>query len=248
MADALARLVEQTAADPDRRGDVAAGVAAAWQGRRRLALSARLIAAIERDADLARFAKPPAEPPPASAVAQASADAIAKLHAAGPPTPKARKAAIASWRNKLTPDELSRADLTAGRVVWRERCGTCHKLFGEGGNVGPELTGSGRAESDYVILNVMDPSAVVPEAWRLTQVIMADGRVVSGAVAASDERTLTLRTPAGDVVLDREEIDEVVTQNQSVMPEGLWNDLSDEQVRDLVGYLASPAQVPLTSP
>ena len=248
MADALARLVEQTAADPDRRGDVAAGVAAAWQGRRRLALSARLIAAIERDADLARFAKPPAEPPPASAVAQASADAIAKLHAAGPPTPKARKAAIASWRNKLTPDELSRADLTAGRVVWRERCGTCHKLFGEGGNVGPELTGSGRAESDYVILNVMDPSAVVPEAWRLTQVITADGRVVSGAVAASDERTLTLRTPAGDVVLDREEIDEVVTQNQSVMPEGLWNDLSDEQVRDLVGYLASPAQVPLTSP
>jgi hypothetical protein len=46
-------------------------------------------------------------------------------------------------------------------------------------------------------------------------------------------------------VFDRDEIDEVITQNVSVMPEGLWNDLSDEQVRDLVGYLASPTQVPL---
>jgi len=46
-------------------------------------------------------------------------------------------------------------------------------------------------------------------------------------------------------VFDREEIDEVITQNVSVMPEGLWNDLTDEQVRDLVGYLASPLQVPL---
>ena len=84
----------------------------------------------------------------------------------------------------------------------------------------------------------------MPEAWRLTQVITANGRVVAGDVAASDERTLTLRTPAGDLVLDRDEIDEVITRSESVMPEGLWNGLSDEQVRDLVAYLASPVQVP----
>ena len=152
---------------------------------------------------------------------------------------------ITQWRAKLTPEELSRADQAAGRVVWRQRCGTCHVLFDEGGNVGPNLTGSGRAETDYVILNVMDPSAVVPEAWRLTQVITADGRVLAGAVAASDDRTLTLRTTAGEIQLDRDEIDEVVAREQSVMPEGLWNGLSDEDVRDLVAYLASPTQVPL---
>jgi putative heme-binding domain-containing protein len=85
----------------------------------------------------------------------------------------------------------------------------------------------------------------VPEAWRLTQVITADGRVLAGAVAASDDRTLTLRTTAGEIQLDREEIDEVITRDQSVMPEGLWNGLADEEVRDLVAYLASPTQVPL---
>ena len=167
------------------------------------------------------------------------------MQAAGPSSPADRNAAIAAWRTKLTPDELSRADRAAGRGVWRQRCGTCHALFDEGGNVGPNLTGSGRAETDYVILNVIDPSAVVPEAWRLTQVITADGRVLTGGVAASDDRTLTLRTTAGEIKLDREEIDELITREQSVMPEGLWDGLSETQVRDLVAYLASPTQVPL---
>ncbi len=246
MAVALAGLLRQTAAAAARRADVASGAAAAWEGRKKLPLPAELMAIIERDAMLARFAKPPVDQPvTVSAAAQATAEQIARLQTAGPATPEARRASIAAWRAKLTPDELSRADLAAGRVVWQQRCGACHKLFGEGGNVGPELTGSGRAETDYVILNVIDPSAVVPEAWRLTQVITADGRVFAGAVAASDERTLTLRTPTEDHVFDRDEIDEVITQNVSVMPEGLWNDLSDEQVRDLVAYLASPTQVPL---
>ena len=116
-------------------------------------------------------------------------------------------------------------------------------LFGEGGGVGPDLTGSGRSDPDYVILNVIDPSAVVPEAWRLTRVLTGDGRMLSGALVASDERSLTLRTVTGDVAIDREDVEEVVTEKQSVMPEGLWNGLGDDQVRDLVGYLASPVQV-----
>ena len=49
--------------------------------------------------------------------------------------------------------------------------------------------------------------------------------------------------PTGDTVIDRDDVDELVTRNESVMPEGLWNGLTDEQVRDLVGYLASPSQV-----
>ncbi len=245
-AEALTLLLAATADDATRRADVTAGITAAWEGRKKLPLPASLLAAVAADPALARFASPRAEPEPKpqDAASYASADEIARLQAAGPATPEARRAAIKMWREKLTPDELSRADRSAGRVVWRQRCGTCHVLFDEGGNVGPNLTGAGRAETDYVILNVMDPSAVVPEAWRLTQVITADGRVLAGAVAASDDRTLTLRTTAGEIQLDREEIDEVITREQSAMPEGLWNGLSDEEVRDLVAYLASPVQVP----
>lgn len=249
-ADALLSLLRETAGDRERRGDVTAGITAAWEGRKKLPLPAALVAIVAQDPAIARFARPRPEPEPTrkNAAADATAAEIARLLAAGPATPEARRAAIKTWREKLTPDELSRADRSAGRVVWRQRCGTCHMLFDEGGNVGPNLTGAGRAETDYVILNVMDPSAVVPEAWRLTQVITADGRVLAGAVAASDDRTLTLRTPAGDIQLDRDEIDEVITREQSVMPEGLWNGLTDEEVRNLVAYLAAPTQVPLPGP
>jgi putative membrane-bound dehydrogenase-like protein len=249
-AAALVSLLEATAGDGARRADVTAGITAAWEARKKLPLPAGLLALVAKDPALARFAKPRAEPEPKpqDAAPDATAAAIAQLQTAGPSTPEARRAAIKEWREKLTPEELARADRAAGRVVWRQRCGTCHMLFDEGGNVGPNLTGAGRAETDYVILNVMDPSAVVPEAWRLTQVITADGRVIAGAVAASDDRTLTLRTTAGEIQLDREEIDDVVTREQSVMPEGLWNGLTDEEVRDLVAYLASPTQVPLPTP
>ncbi|MEI6255769.1 MAG: PVC-type heme-binding CxxCH protein [Planctomycetota bacterium] len=247
FAGALESLLGVTRGDPGRRADVTAGIAAAWEGRKKLPLPATLLAAVAADPALARFAKPRPEPElkPQDDAAAATAAEIARLQAAGPSTPAARAAAIRDWRQKLTPDELSRADRAQGRAVWRQRCGVCHVLFDEGGNLGPNLTGSGRAEGDYVILNVMDPSAVVPEAWRLTQVITADGRMLSGAVAAADDRTLTLRTTSGDVVLDREEIEEVITREQSVMPEGLFNGLADEEVRDLVAYLAAPTQVPL---
>ena len=244
-AAALVSLLGATEGAADRRADVTAGITAAWEGRKQLPLPPSLLAIVVHEPALARFARPRAEPEPQDVVVAATAAEIARLQAAGPSTPADRNAAIAAWRTKLIPDELSRADRAAGRGVWRQRCGTCHALFDEGGNVGPNLTGSGRAETDYVILNVIDPSAVVPEAWRLTQVITADGRVLTGGVAASDDRTLTLRTTAGEIKLDREEIDELITREQSVMPEGLWDGLSEAQVRDLVAYLASPTQVPL---
>ena len=177
----------------------------------------------------------------------ALAERLVRLWGAVRETPADRREAIESWRKKLGPSVLASADRSAGRVVWQARCGTCHMLFGEGGRVGPELTGSGRAELDYVLMNVLDPSAAVPEAWRLTQVIMGDGRVLSGALAASDARTLTLRTPEGETTVDRDDVEEVQRRNESVMPEGLLNGLSDEQVRDLVAYLASPGQVPVVA-
>ena len=178
---------------------------------------------------------------PPSAEAAAVEERMRTLQAAGRLSQDERRAAIDRWRATLTPEFLARADLVAGRGVWRQRCAVCHMLFGEGGGLGPDLTGSGRAEADYLIINVIHPNASVPDAWRLTQVVMGDGRVLSGAVAASDERTLTLRTLSGEIVIDREELEEIVVQKQSAMPEGLWNDLGDEEVRDLVAYLASPA-------
>jgi putative membrane-bound dehydrogenase-like protein len=246
MADALAALVEAAADRDALHMEVARGVTAAWKGRRRLVLPDLLRQVVAADADLAPLLVQPAAV--AAVATPAGSRSFLERLAAAPAaatTPAERRTLIKAWHAKLTADELSRADLPAGRRLWIERCAGCHRLFGEGGAVGPDLTGSGRTDTEYVILNVIAPSDTVPEAWRLTRVVTADGRVLSGAVVESDERTLTLRAPAGDVVLDRDDVDEVVVQNVSLMPEGLWAGLADEQVRDLVAYLASPAQVPL---
>ncbi|MEI6036888.1 MAG: c-type cytochrome, partial [Planctomycetota bacterium] len=175
----------------------------------------------------------------------ALAERLVKLWGTVRETSADRMAAIEQWRLKLSSESLAKADRSQGRAVWQQRCAGCHMLFGGRGRVGPDLTGSGRADVEYVLANVIDPSAIVPEAWRLTQVITSDGRVAAGALVAADERTLTLRTPEGDVVFDQSEVDEVRKQKESVMPEGLWNGLTDAQVRDLVAYLASPVQVAL---
>ena len=128
--------------------------------------------------------------------------------------------------------------------MFTENCAKCHTLFGAGGNVGPDLTGSGRANLDYVLSNLINPSALVDEAYRLTTIEMDDGRLLTGFLQQHGEGSIVLRTQDEFVTLPLKEIDEMTTTNLSMMPEGLLRSFGDEQIRDLVVYLASPDQVP----
>ena len=116
---------------------------------------------------------------------------------------------------------------------------TCHKLFGEGQAVGPELTGSQRANLDYVLENVLDPNAVVPFDYKMTQFYLKDGRQVSGLVKKDTPQAVTVRTVNEEVVIPVADIDERKPTNNSVMPEGLFDALKPDEVRDLVKYLMS---------
>ena len=93
--------------------------------------------------------------------------------------------------------------------------------------------------------NVIDPGASVGADFRAVSFILADGRALTGVISAADDRTLTIQTAQAPIVLDRHDIAEQVVQQQSLMPEGLFSKLSDDDVRDLVAYLTSPDQVPL---
>ena len=130
-------------------------------------------------------------------------------------------------------------DLANGRAVFRAACGACHRLFGEGGTLGPDLTGSGRKELEYLLQNVLDPSAAVPRDYRMTVVTLHDGQVLSGVVPAEDAATLTLQTLADRRVLDRSAIRAIDVQPHSWMPEGLFQSLAEKDLRDLVAYLRS---------
>ena len=156
-----------------------------------------------------------------------------------------KKAAIAHLKATQTPDVLAAADQGQGRVLFNKLCASCHMLYGQGGAIGPDLTGSGRDNLDYLLENILDPSAVVTADFRVAVVSMLDGRVLNGLVRAPTDRTITLQAQNESFVLPRAEIERIDPSPLSLMPEGLLDALSPAEVRNLFGYLMRKTQVPL---
>ncbi len=160
-------------------------------------------------------------------------------------SPAEKVALIESLKKQLTPEVLAKADKGQGRVLFQKTCANCHRLYGHGETIGPDLTGAGRASLDYLLLNMVDPSATVGAEYRLSVVVLNDGRVLNGIVATRNDKTLTLQTAKERTTIELSEIEEVKPSTVSLMPDGQLQTLTAEQVRDLVGYLMHPVQVPL---
>jgi putative membrane-bound dehydrogenase-like protein len=160
-------------------------------------------------------------------------------------SPAEKRAAIGRLKARLTPETLGRADLGRGRALFNKACASCHKLYGHGAEIGPDLTGSGRENLDYLLENIVDPAAVVTADFRMSVVSMHDGRVLNGLVRARSDRTLTLQSPTEAVVLERKEVERVDPSPLSLMPEGLLDPMAEDEARDLLAYLKHRTQVPL---
>jgi putative heme-binding domain-containing protein len=160
-------------------------------------------------------------------------------------TPADKAKAIASYKRKLTPEVLRAADASAGRAVFQKICANCHKLFDAGGNIGPEITGAQRRNLDYLLENLVDPSAAVSRDYQMQIIETTTGRVITGLVVAQSPASVTIQTVNEKLVLPAGEIADRATARVSMMPDNILQTLSFEQVRDLIGYLSSPAQVPL---
>ncbi|MEW6306603.1 MAG: PVC-type heme-binding CxxCH protein, partial [Verrucomicrobiota bacterium] len=156
-----------------------------------------------------------------------------------------KRALMAKLKQQLTPAVLAKADKSNGRVLYNTACAACHTLYGQGGAVGPDLTGAGRDNLDYVLDNVVDPSAVVSADFRMTIVTLKDDRVYNGLVTAKTDRTITLKTMTETLTLERKDIQSSQESTLSLMPEGLLDTLTFEQRRDLIAYLMHRSQVPL---
>ena len=129
--------------------------------------------------------------------------------------------------------------------MFAKTCQQCHVLFGTGGNVGPELTGSNRADLDYLLSNVYDPSALIGKDYQAHVVATRDGRILTGIIRAEDKDAITLVTANESLIVPKGEVEERRPSDASMMPEGLWSAMDDHEVRSIVAYLASPAQVPM---
>jgi putative heme-binding domain-containing protein len=162
-------------------------------------------------------------------------------------SPADKQQLIARWKTQLTPAALAKSDTSQGRLVFNTVCAACHAFHGEGGKVGPDLTGGGRDNLDYLLENLVDPSAVVTADFRMCVVELKDGRVLNSVIVAKNERTLTLKTMTESLTLERSEISQIQESELSLMPEGLLEGLSSAQAHDLIAYLMHKSQVPLPS-
>ncbi len=156
-----------------------------------------------------------------------------------------KKAAMAKYKALVENTKLAKPNPSHGRALYAQTCAACHTLFGEGGKIGPDLTGSNRADLDYLLHNILDPNAEIPNAYRTAMVELKDGRVLAGVANQQDPKVVTITTPNETLTLPRGEIKALTIGELSMMPEGLLAPWSEVEVRDLIAYLRSPVQVPL---
>ena len=167
---------------------------------------------------------------------------IAKNWGSIRPTPEARQKEINEWKKFFT---LSKdGDPRKGRVLFAKTCMQCHTLFDAGGKVGPELTGANRQDLDYLLSNILDPSAVVGKDYQATTIRTKSDRVVTGLLKAEDNNAVTLVTENDTLIIPKTEIDARKLSEISMMPEGLLANMSKDDARHLLAYLKSLAQVP----
>lgn len=158
-------------------------------------------------------------------------------------SPEERLRFAKKLKQQLTPETLASGNLKHGRELFTKNCASCHQLFGVGGKLGPDLTGAQRSNIDYLLDNIVDPSAVVTKEFRATIVLMEDGRVLTGLLTSKTERIVQLATQNETFTLPVDEIEQMKTSTASTMPDGLLNQMTSDQLRDLFAYLQTSKQV-----
>ena len=129
-------------------------------------------------------------------------------------------------------------DFKKGRILYLANCGYCHRLFNEGGSIGPDLTGYERSNVNYFLLNVIDPNADIREGYGLHRITTKDGRTIEGKIAASNGDTHTIQTQAGkEIILSVDRIREMKALPVSIMPERILDRLNDQEIRDIFAYI-----------
>jgi len=160
-------------------------------------------------------------------------------------TPAAKLAEIAKYKKLLEAKVNRPVDLPRGRALFQRTCGQCHKLYGQGGEIGPDITGSNRNNLDYLLTNILDPNAEIPNDYRTTILHTKDNRVLVGVIRRSEGQSVTIAMPAEVVTVAKRDVAAIDPQDFSMMPEGLVLALKVDELRDLVAYLRGSRQVAL---
>lgn len=133
-------------------------------------------------------------------------------------------------------------DLQAGHEAARKSCLVCHKFYGEGADIGPDLTGVGRSSLDALLHHVIHPNEIIGEGYENVEVETGDGRFLSGRLLENnDSRVKLIMAGPAEVVIPKSEIRQMHVTENSVMPEGL-EQVPDAEFRNLIWYILAPPQ------
>lgn len=129
-------------------------------------------------------------------------------------------------------------DAVRGAAVFRKVCGQCHKIYGQGAEVGPDITANGRGNFDQLLSNVFDPSLVIGASYQARTVITDDGRVLTGLPVEENDQRVVLKVQGGKLeTIPKREIDVLKVSELSMMPEQLEKQLKPGELADLFAFL-----------
>lgn len=160
-------------------------------------------------------------------------------------TPAEKTELIQQYQQLVSRTDLPAADMAFGRAIFAKTCQRCHRLYGVGDRLGPDLTGSNRANLDYLMENIVDPSALMANEYRQSIFLTKDGQIVTGIVRSETDRAVIVQTAEAEVVLPKEEIAQRRASDVSMMPENQLHQFSEHEIRSLIAYLRSKNQTPM---
>jgi putative membrane-bound dehydrogenase-like protein len=129
-------------------------------------------------------------------------------------------------------------DPVAGHAVFTKLCAQCHKIYGEGQDVGPDITSNGRNDFDQLLSNVFDPSLVIGPGYQATTIATTEGRVLTGLLAEAGDERVVLKVEGGKIeTIPRGQIDEMKTSSISLMPEEIEKQFTPKEIADLFAFL-----------
>jgi putative heme-binding domain-containing protein len=132
----------------------------------------------------------------------------------------------------------TQGDPKKGIAVYKNLCGQCHKIHGEGVEVGPDITSNGRASFEQLLSNVFDPSLVIGPGYHAVGVETTRGRTLTGLLVEDSPARVVLKVQGGkQEVVARKDIEKVEVSKLSMMPEGIEKQLKPQEIADLMAFL-----------